>query len=151
MTRNISSGALETSILPTAGVSADGCNPGHSIFANTLLRAPLMNRWMSLVGSMMLVLMLWTSATAHAAERFDCIPVSTEAAGHFDGDQDEVPSAPDQGVAHHHSGCTGHQLAAPTASDALELSFAAQTAPTPRQETGVPSHGPGALLRPPIA
>ena len=110
-----------------------------------------MNRWMSLLGAMMLVLMLWTSATAHAAERFDCIPASAEAAGHFEGDQDEVPSSPDQGAAHHHSGCNGHQLAAPTDTSAIEISFTATAAPAQRSEAGVPGHGPGALLRPPIA
>lgn len=99
----------------------------------------------------MLVLMLWTGVAAHAAERFDCIPVTAEVAGHFEGDRDEAPSGRDQGKAHHHSGCNGHQLAAPADQASIEISITAVAAPVARQEAGVPGHGPGAALRPPIA
>lgn len=110
-----------------------------------------MTRWTSLLGAMMLVLMLWTGVAAHAAEGFDCIPVTADVAGHFEGDRDEAPSGRDQGKAHHHSGCSGHQLAAPADQAAIELSFADISTPAARQEAGVPGHGPGALLRPPTA
>ena len=110
-----------------------------------------MHRWTSLIGALMLVLMLWTGGAAHAAERFDCIPVSAAAAGHFEGDRDEAPSGQDQGVGHHHTGCSGHQIGAPADQATVEFSFTAVGVPTARQEAGVPGHGPGAALRPPIA
>ena len=110
-----------------------------------------MIRWPSLLGTMMLVLMLWTGVAAHAAERFDCIPVTAEVAGHFEGDRDEAPSGPDQGKAHHHSGCSGHQLAAPADQASIEITFAGNAVPASRQQAGVPGHGPSAALRPPIA
>lgn len=110
-----------------------------------------MARWKSLLGALMLVLMLWTGGMAHAAERFDCMPTTSEAADHFDGDGDEAPSGRDQGVAHHHSGCSGHHVAAP--SDAVSNLFEATavSAQFAWREMGVPGRGPDAQLRPPIA
>ena len=110
-----------------------------------------MNRWTSLLGALMLVLMLWTGGAAHAAERFDCMPISAEAADHFDGDQDQVPSSPDQGVAHHHSGCNGHHLAAPSSVASVEINARDGTIPLAWREAGVPGRGPESHLRPPIA
>lgn len=110
-----------------------------------------MYRWVSLLGAVMLILMLWTGSAAHAAERFDCMPVTAEAAGHFDGDQDQVPARPDQGAAHHHSGCSGHQLAAPASLSSLVTDFSQKTVPFAWREAGVPGRGPDADLRPPIA
>ena len=110
-----------------------------------------MHRWTTLLGALMLVLMLWTGGAAHAAERFDCIPVTAEAAGHFDGDQDQVPSGPDQGVAHHHTGCSGHHVAAPTSLPTIDMSLTGKTIPLAWREAGVPGHSPDTDLRPPIA
>ena len=110
-----------------------------------------MHRWTSFLGALMLVLMLWTGGVAHAAERFDCIPVSAESADHFDGDQDQVPSSPDQGVAHHHSGCNGHHIAAPAGVASIELGAAGKSIRLAWREAGVPGHGPENHLRPPIA
>lgn len=138
-------------IWPIAEPFAGGCDIGHSLLFAALLRAPLMNRWTSLLGAMMLVLMLWTGGAAHAAERFDCIPVTAESVEHFDGDQDQVPSSPDQGVAHHHSGCNGHHLAGLDNLATIDISGSGQAMPLAWREAGVPSHSPDADLRPPIA
>lgn len=110
-----------------------------------------MHRLTSIVGALMLVLMLWTGGAAHAAERFNCIPVTAETSGHFDGDQDQVPSSPDQDVAHHHASCNGHQLAAPTNLATIDISLSGKAVPLEWREAGVPDHGPDADLRPPIA
>lgn len=99
----------------------------------------------------MLVLMLWTGGAAHAAERFDCIPVTAETFEHFDGDEDQVPSSPDQGVAHHHSGCGGHHVAAPASVDSIEIAVLDRAIPLAWREAGVPGHDPESDLRPPIA
>ena len=110
-----------------------------------------MIRWTSLLGAMMLVLLLWTGGAAHAAERIACIPVTAEAADHFDGDQNQVPSAPDQGVAHHHSGCGGHHVAAPTSLPPITIGHSREAVPIAWGELGVPGRGPEARLRPPMA
>ena len=115
-----------------------------------LLLAPLMHRWTSLLGAMMLVVMLWTSAAAHAAERFDCIPVTAQATDHLDGDQDQVPASPDQDVAHH-SGCSGHHLAPPATAPFIAVALSRKTVPLAWREAGVPGHSPDTDLRPPIA
>lgn len=73
-----------------------------------------MQRLTTFFGVLMLVLFIWTGSSAHAETRFDCIPVSSEASGHFEGDRDEAPAKGEKGVAHHHSGCNGHQYAAPS-------------------------------------
>lgn len=109
-----------------------------------------MNRWATFLGAIMLVLMLWTGSAAHAAERFDCIPVMAGAEGHFDGQQEQLPSSPDQGVAHHHSGCGGHHEAAPAADGSMAIRLTDGTAPLVWREAGVPGRGPDAQLRPPI-
>lgn len=110
-----------------------------------------MNRWTSLFGALLLVLMLWTGGAAHATERFDCVPVIAETAGHFDGDQDQIPSSPDEGVAHHHSGCNGHHVAAPASLSSLDIGRSEEVAPLTWREAGVPGRGPDSDLRPPIA
>ena len=110
-----------------------------------------MHRWTSLLGAILLVLMLWTGGAAHATERFDCIPATAEAADHFEGDQDQVPSSPDKGMAHHHSGCGGHHVAAPASIPPIDLALQQDTASFAWHEVGVPGHSPDNDLRPPIA
>lgn len=110
-----------------------------------------MRRWTYLFGAIMLVLMLWTGEMAHAAERFDCIPATAEAAGHYDGDGDEIPSGPQQGVPHHHAGCSGHQLGTQAAAPDVGIGHSAAVAPVAWREAGVPGRSPDSLLRPPIA
>lgn len=110
-----------------------------------------MRHWPSPLGVVMLVLMLWTGGMAHAAERFTCIPVSAEDTGHFDGDGDQVPSDSQEGVSHHHMGCSGHHVTAP--DHAPEITFARSTEPLPlvRHGAGASSLEPDRQLRPPIA
>ena len=110
-----------------------------------------MARWKPFLGAMMLVLMLWTAGMAHAAERFDCMPTTSETADHFDGDGDESPSGRDQGVTHHHSGCSGHHVAAPSDAASVPFEPPAVSDPFTWRQMGVPGRGPDAQLRPPIA
>ena len=110
-----------------------------------------MRPWKTLIGAMMLVLMLWTGGLAHAAERVDCIPATAEAAGHYDGDDDQLPSDRDQGVAHHHSACSGHQLAAPAEQPSAIVNHSAAAVPVARTDTRLHGHEPDGQLRPPIA
>ena len=109
-----------------------------------------MNRWVSFFCALSLVLVLWTGGAAHAAERFDCLPVASQAVSNFEGDRDQVPSRPDQGVAHHHSGCS-HHVAAAANSVVVELSFTTAQGALFLNETGPPSRVPDHDLRPPIA
>lgn len=110
-----------------------------------------MFRMKALFGALMLVLMLWTGGLAHAAERVVCIPATAEAAGHYEGDDDQLPSDREQGVAHHHTGCSGHQLAAPAEQPAIILNHSSGTVPLARNEAGLHDHDPDGQLRPPIA
>lgn len=114
-------------------------------------RAKSMLGLKTLFGALMLVLMVWTGGLAHAAEQIECIPVTSEAAGHFEGDGDQLPSDPDQSVAHHHAGCSGHQVAAASGSPALSFAPSARTAPHAWREAGAPGREPDTHLRPPIA
>lgn len=110
-----------------------------------------MHRWSSYLSAMMLVLMLWTGGAAHAAEQFQCIPVSSEAANHFEGDSDQTSSDPGKNVAHHHSGCSGHHIAADVDASAVSFPHSAALIPLAWRQAGVPGRGPDADLRPPIA
>lgn len=110
-----------------------------------------MLRWTSIVGAVMLVLMLWTGGAAHAAERFSCIPVGAEATVHFDGDEDQAPSTSDQGTMHHHSGCSGHVVAAPVDGSANAFSGSKRSSHLAWRESGMRSRSPESELRPPIA
>ena len=110
-----------------------------------------MHRWVSLLGSLLLAFALLTGGVAHAAEKFDCIPVTSEAAGHYDGDGDELPSGGEQGGAHHHAGCSGHQLATPDQASNAIIGAAGRVVPVAWREAGLPARDPDSLLRPPIA
>lgn len=105
----------------------------------------------TLLSAMMLVLMLWAGGVAHAAEMVECIPAAAEAAGHYDGDGDQLPSDREQGVAHHHTGCSGHHLAAPAGVSETPMSYLGSARCFSLNETGPPSHNPDNRLRPPIA
>ena len=109
-----------------------------------------MNRWTSILGALLLVLMLWTGSSAHAAERPDCIPATSEAANHYEGDRDQLPDR-EQGAAHHHSGCNGHHVAAPANATAAEVALRHEFVPFAWREAGRPGRGPDSQLRPPIA
>ncbi len=110
-----------------------------------------MHRWTSLIGALMLVLMLWTGGAAHAAERINCLPVTAEAAGHFDGDEDQSPSGSHQGVARHHCGCSDHQTAAADDESSAIMPVLSRALPFAWKEAGKPGRSPDAQLRPPQA
>lgn len=71
-----------------------------------------MNRWIHLIGALALVLLLWTSGTARAADQYMQVPVAAEITGHFAGDKDEVPSDNHKSAPHHHLSCGEHATAA---------------------------------------
>jgi len=109
-----------------------------------------MRSWKALIGALMLVLMLWAGGLAHAAERLDCIPATAESVGHYEGDSDQLPSDRDQGVAHHHTGCSGHQLAAPAEQPAMIVNHSSKVM-FARSDARPHGHDPDGQLRPPIA
>lgn len=110
-----------------------------------------MSRWITLLSAFMLVLMLWTGSVAHAAEQLNCLPTAGEAIGHYEGDPDQVPADSDTGVAHHHAGCNGHQLAAPTDGDEIRLMLPIRELPFATGNGYVTGRTPDTQLRPPIA
>lgn len=110
-----------------------------------------MNRWTSILGVLLLVLMLWAGSPARAAERPDCIAPTCQVAVDFDGYQDQAPADPGQSVAHHHFGCSSHQDAGPASFLTVEIATSQKRAPFAWRETGVWGHDPDSLLRPPIA
>ena len=110
-----------------------------------------MRTWKTLIATMMLALMLWAGGLAHASEPIECIPATAEAAGHYEGDDDQLPSDHDEGVVHHHAGCSGHQLLAAAALPAVVVDDSSATVPAARPEAGIHGHLPDRQLRPPIA
>lgn len=134
----------------------------HCIFANALRKATSVNfagllktaqmrRWSSFICAILLVLTLWTGGPARAMEPFDCIPVSAQVIGHFDGDEDQRTGNSEKGVAHHHAGCSAHQTAVARGVTLLVLEPSGKLVPSPRNKIGVPGLGPDAQLRPPAA
>ena len=109
-----------------------------------------MPRWTSFLGAILLVLMLWTGGAAHAAERFENISATTEVTDPYGGDQDPVPSTPNNCATHNHSGCAGDHFA-PTSTPSIGLALPQKTASFAWHEVGVPGHSPDNALRPPIA
>ena len=105
----------------------------------------------SLVGTLMLVVMLWAGTMAHAAEAMQCTEVSADTAGHFDGDGDEVPADPEKGVPHHHAGCHGHHVGLAADAAASKAAPASTRSPDLRREATASGCDPGTALRPPIA
>lgn len=110
-----------------------------------------MNRYASIFGALILFLTLWTSVTASAAERYDCLPSTYEVSNHFEGDREQEPSSPDEDVAHHHCGCHGHHVAATASRITVGPSGLVNAVPFAWREGGVPGRGPDADRRPPIA
>ena len=105
----------------------------------------------ALIGALMLVLMVWTVGLARAAEREVCLPATSQAAGHYEGDRDQRPSEREQGGAHHHSGCNGHQVAAPTDESAMLAKHLSGPSLRERSQTVLYGHDPDGRLRPPMA
>jgi hypothetical protein len=111
-----------------------------------------MQRLTAIFGALMLVLFVWTgSAAAHSTQRFDCIPISSEGPGHFEGDRDEAPANGEKGIAHHHSGCNGHQYATPSGFWLPPAPHQPATTSVGWNERRATSREPDRQLRPPIA
>lgn len=149
----VAEGTAGTGAGPPVAVSETGFAdlsrpiPGRSIGA----RGGPMRRFLTLVGALMLVVLVWTSSAAHAAEAFGCIEVSANSVGHFDGDDDQVPSDTDKRVPHHHGGCSGHHVGVPATVDAAVPTAAGESPAALRAKYGLPSREPDRALRPPIA
>jgi len=110
-----------------------------------------MRRLLPLISAFVLVLVLWTGTSAHAAEAMECAEVTTSASGHFEGDGDEVPSDSGQATPHHHSACHGHCIAMPSGLEpadqhAADRGYIAAVVTDLRLGTG-----PSTAIRPPIA
>lgn len=110
-----------------------------------------MRRFLPFISAFMLMLVLWTSSAAHAAEAIDCAEVTTESVGHFEGDRDEVPADSDKATPHHHSACHGHCVAVSSSNDGSALQDMRATSPLGSVTDLHSGSGPGATLRPPIA
>lgn len=104
-----------------------------------------------MIGAMLLALMLWTGATAHASDMIECSSAAAESAFHLDGKDEPRPDDRADKSVHFHSGCSAHCLATPSESRAL--SCAAMTERTPAGRTAEWRAGiaPPLTLRPPIA
>jgi len=110
-----------------------------------------MRRFLPFISALLLVLVLWTGSAAHAAEAIGCVEVTSSAAGHFEGDRDEVPSDSDKATPHHHNACHGHCMATPYDDLQSPLPLTASITLTEAITDFHSGIGPGATLRPPIA
>ena len=110
-----------------------------------------MRRILPFLCAVLLGMMLWTGTAAHAAEALSCAEVSASAAGHFEGDTDQVPSDDRDASPHHHSLCHGHCVGISPEMGALSSSDAvSRPAPAPAV-IGISQSRLGSALRPPIA
>lgn len=103
------------------------------------------------VCALMVAVLLWGGSAARAAELIGCIEVSADAAGHFDGDDDQVPSDPDKGTPHHHGGCHGHPIAVPNVGESILATRGPTDSVGLRLAQFTAGCDPGTQLRPPIA
>lgn len=110
-----------------------------------------MRRFLPLLASLMLAVMLWSGNAAQAAEAFGCVEASADAVGHFEGDSDEVPFDSEKGTVHHHGGCHGHHSAIADHGAAAPTGAASPAQMTVREPRFPRGTGPGMTLRPPIA
>ena len=111
-----------------------------------------MPRWTSILGAMLLVLMLWTGSSAHAAEQFQCDATTSQQLLHVDGN-DHAPrgESGDKDAVHHHTGCSAHCLATAAVNGNLASPHLALSQPVDRQQGWSSGDGPALTLRPPIA
>jgi len=110
-----------------------------------------MNRLWPLFGTLMLAALLWTGSAARAAELTGCLEATSEAAGHYEGDQDQVPADSDKGTPHHHSPCHGHCASVTSEADPATLAFNSDPTIGIGHEVTTAGCDPGTALRPPIA
>ena len=81
-----------------------------TIWARSDMAAFMLRRWgLLLLG--LLACSLVATATVHAREALGAPAISCGGEMHVDGDRDQVPADPDQGVPHHHGTCHGHAFA----------------------------------------
>ena len=116
-----------------------------------MLPARLMTRIVAILCALMLVLSFGTGTTAHAEQRFDCMPATSQMAGHFDGDRDESQSKGEKGAAHHHSGCGGHHFGSPAEIEEPAYADATEALTSGVAAAFSPGIIPDSQLRPPIA
>ena len=109
-----------------------------------------MARLTSIILALMVVLTLWMSASAHAADRVDVKPVAA-GVGHFDGDSDQAPADQHDGVVHHHAPCGDQNAAALNDGPSAHPNVPVHARLAPGRFTRVQSRVPDADLRPPIA
>ena len=111
-----------------------------------------MRRLTPFISALMLILLLWTGSAARAVEALDCGGETTSAAaGHYDGDRDQVPADGDKAAPHHHNACHGHCMAVPMTDRASLLLNQDSSGLIETSRDLQSGSGPGATLRPPIA
>lgn len=110
-----------------------------------------MNRWTSILGALLLVLMLWTGATGHAAELVECSPATAECSIHFDSREDSRSGDQDAKAVHYHLGCSGHCVATTNEGKDLPSRSTATVMNFDRQTSWHAGDEPALALRPPIA
>ncbi len=110
-----------------------------------------MRRLLPLISALVLVLVLWTGSAAHAAETMECGDEITAAAGHYEGDADEVPADSDSPEPHHHGVCHGHCSGLPAGADAPRTTEHVGAPAAAFQENFHSGTPPDSALRPPIA
>jgi hypothetical protein len=108
-----------------------------------------MRRLLPLLASFMVVLIVWSGTSAHAAEPI--APVTVEAGTHFDGDRDQVPADDHQPAPHHHGICHADHVGLPAALAPAGGEAADKASFQSANALDSPSACPGAALRPPIA
>lgn len=118
---------------------------------HNLLGGRRMQRWTTMIGVLLMVLMLWTGATGHAAEVVECSPVTMDSPAHFDGGSETPPSERGSDAVHHHMGCSGHHLAASSETRPMPFPVASSSVSLDRTTFWHPGDEPSLTLRPPIA
>jgi hypothetical protein len=114
-------------------------------------------RLLNILACLMLVCSLGATATAHALERPDASISASEtpgeqiAEGHTPDDADQVPSDGDKGYPHHHGGCHGDHVAAPTKVASTTLMRNLRLAPVFAGRSMLPLSTADPALRPPQA
>lgn len=135
----------------TSSTGSTGYRGGHLHPATQMLTAGAMSRLVAIFCALMLVLAFGTGTAAHAEQRFDCMPATSQSAGHFDGDRDESPSKSQKGATHHHSGCSGHHFGSPSEIEEPAFADADEALASGAIDAFGPSTDPDSQLRPPIA
>ena len=127
------------------------CAARTSLRVCALLAVRVVKSLFAFFCALFLVLSVSTGPALHAETGSDCLPTSSASAEHYDGDSDQVPDKGEKGSAHHHGGCSGHQVGQ-TATSSVHPSVSIQAS------SGMPAAtyfraglGPDSQLRPPIA